>query len=128
MCNENSSPKLGHRKLHRISWNKLMLPRDMRGLGLVTLDQKNLSFLTKHCLKLNYEKHSLWRNIVTGKYGERVVVQGAINVQLQKKGFAIMQIVFSIFQGRAWNRVFSGYYSWLVGDGQLIVGIPLDFF
>lgn len=70
--NDGRNTGQGQKKLHWASWNKIVMPKDMGGLGLVDLEKKNLALLTKWWWHLNKDKTSLWSQVIRGKYGRQL--------------------------------------------------------
>ncbi|KAJ8428721.1 LOW QUALITY PROTEIN: hypothetical protein Cgig2_020942 [Carnegiea gigantea] len=55
-----------HRKMHHVSWNQILKPKSMGGLGLKAMRQTNSAFLAK--LRLLIERDKLWSQVVRAKY------------------------------------------------------------
>ena len=54
------------RKIHWVSWDKVVAPKSEGGLGVGTIRTLNTSLLVKWWWRLKTEKNSLWVNVVKG--------------------------------------------------------------
>ncbi|TYG85797.1 hypothetical protein ES288_A13G084000v1 [Gossypium darwinii] len=62
----------GRRKMARISWNQICLPKVKGGTGVVDLRVKNKSLLAKWCWRFAVDREALWRKLIAAKYGNPV--------------------------------------------------------
>lgn len=64
----------GKRKLARVSWERVCLPKRLGGAGVVNLKVKNSALMAKWGWRFATEKNALWRKVICSKYG--VSLQG----------------------------------------------------
>lgn len=62
------------KKLHSIGWNKIILPKELGGLGLTDLNLNNIALMSKWWWKLSQERSCMWHKIVIGKYDKDIIV------------------------------------------------------
>lgn len=58
-------------KSHLVEWNKVCRPKEEGGLGLRPVKLMNQALLGKWLWRFGEERDSLWRTIITSKYGSR---------------------------------------------------------
>ena len=61
-----SSPE--HRKMHLVNWNKVTLPKELGGLGIVQMKARNLALLAKLCWRLASNPEAPWASMLAKKY------------------------------------------------------------
>ncbi|GMI80385.1 hypothetical protein HRI_001707800 [Hibiscus trionum] len=55
--------------IHWVRWELAARPKEIGGLGFFDLKVRNRSFLNKWIWRFSFEEDSLWRKVVTIKYG-----------------------------------------------------------
>ena len=66
---ELDSQSQPRRQMPLIKWFTICDSKFHGGLGVVFLPKKNDALVSKWWYKFNKEKNSLWRRVLTGKYG-----------------------------------------------------------
>ncbi|XP_050273143.1 uncharacterized protein LOC126716155 [Quercus robur] len=56
------------RRLHLVGWDKVTLPKELGGLGLHKMKDRNIALLAKLCWRLAYEKEAPWAKMIVAKY------------------------------------------------------------
>ena len=56
------------RRLHLVGWDKVTLPKELGGLGLHKMKDRNNALLAKLCWRLACEKEAPWAKMITTKY------------------------------------------------------------
>ena len=56
------------RKLHMVKWSIVTLPKDLEGLGLHSMKERNLDILAKLCWRLNNDQGAPWEKLLAEKY------------------------------------------------------------
>jgi len=56
------------RKIHNVSWEKLLQKKEEGGLGFKSMRHANIAFMTKLGWRLMSEKDSLWSKVIRAKY------------------------------------------------------------
>lgn len=57
------------RKMIRVEWHRVCLPKKMGVAGVVDLKVKNRALLAKWGWRVACEKNALWRKVIVSKYG-----------------------------------------------------------
>ena len=58
------------KKLHLIKWSEVIKPKSNGGLGIGSLENKNLALLAKWWWRFREEKEALWRKLITSTFVE----------------------------------------------------------
>ncbi|RVW76702.1 putative ribonuclease H protein [Vitis vinifera] len=80
-------------KIHLVNWEVVCTDKEKGGLGLRKLAMLNKAFLSKWIWRYTCDKDNLWKQVITVKYGQRVLdggqrrLIGAIGVGGTKIGF-----------------------------------------
>jgi len=59
----------GERKIVWTSWEKVCEPHEAGGLGVINIKPFNIALLGKWIWRMSYSKGSLWKEVLTSKYG-----------------------------------------------------------
>lgn len=118
--NEIDESSTTWRKLHSIGWNKVILPKDLGGLGLFDLTLKNIALMSKWWWKLNHDRNKLWHKIIIGKYGGEISTIGVSSVLTVKKFSPIMLSVLQMKNIQSFNNLLSEPFKWIARDGASI--------
>lgn len=70
------------RKLHLVSWEKVVRPNDYGGLGIREAKQKNISLIAKLCWRFKNSKGELWAETLKGSMLEEVDMRGKTTLEL----------------------------------------------
>ncbi|KAB2063727.1 hypothetical protein ES319_A10G237100v1 [Gossypium barbadense] len=62
----------GRRKLAKVKWKQICMPKVKGGAGVVDLRVKNKSLIAKWIWRFTIDKEVLWRRIIAAKYGTAV--------------------------------------------------------
>lgn len=119
--NENPTAEVHKRRLHNIGWNKLILPKDLGGLGMMNLDLKNLTLLSKWKWKLMHDRKNLWNKIVVGKYGRGgTILNGRESSVDFRKLSEIMQSIKRTSTDSHNGSFLTNNFHWKIKDGSLV--------
>lgn len=118
--NEISESDRSNRKLQCIGWNKITIPKDKGGLGLVDVNLKNVALLSKWWWNLNQDKQSWWCKVIHGKYGQGMFINKQASVGSIKQFSPIIQSILSIAKDVKFSSLFSKNMIWTVKDGNSI--------
>ena len=56
------------RRMHMVNWNTVTLPKDLGGLGLHSMKDRNLAILAKLCWRLASDQRAPWAQMLAAKY------------------------------------------------------------
>ncbi|KAK3217875.1 hypothetical protein Dsin_011845 [Dipteronia sinensis] len=59
---------LGKKKLHLVNWESMCKRKDLGGLGIGRVGEKNSSLLARWIWRFGLEKESLWKKVLCAKY------------------------------------------------------------
>ncbi|XP_050150574.1 uncharacterized mitochondrial protein AtMg00310-like [Malus sylvestris] len=58
----------GKKRIHWVSWDKMGLPKSVKGLGFRNFQDFNDALLVKQCWRLIHNPNSLWAHILKARY------------------------------------------------------------
>jgi hypothetical protein len=70
----------GRKKINWIKWETVCLPKKEGGLGVKDIRVVNISLLSKWRWKLLDNNHAVWKEVITSKYGEKVLSRVELGV------------------------------------------------
>lgn len=100
------------RKVHKVSWSSMNLPKEAGGLGLRNLYIMNEACLMKYGWTLRRGVDTLWSQVLVGKYGRGMIRQGHISVRGADSAFWKAM-------ARVWPYL-DTHQFWAVGNGDSI--------
>lgn len=106
------------RKLHFISWNKLVLPKELGGIGLADIEKRNLASLTKLRWKFCHNRSSMWRKVLIGKYGAKSIINNINNIHSQRNLSPIMYSIQKAYVDLAPRHTRVSEIRWNMKDGS----------
>ena len=56
------------RRIHLVCWDKVTLPKELGGLGLYKMKERNYAILAKLCWRLAWENEAPWAQLLAAKY------------------------------------------------------------
>ena len=56
------------RRIHLVCWDKVTLPKELGGLRLYKMKERNYAILAKLCWRLAWENEALWAQLLAAKY------------------------------------------------------------
>jgi ribonuclease HI len=100
------------KRMHLISWSRITMPKQCGGLGLRKLEFMNEACLMKMGWSLMVGEHSLWGQVLLGKYGRQFENAGRITTSQNDSALwkAIVRLWPKLEEFRCWN----------IGDGSQI--------
>ncbi|KAL4580934.1 hypothetical protein LXL04_017140 [Taraxacum kok-saghyz] len=103
------------RKIHWVSWNKIVLPKDKDGLGVGDLRSMNVALLGKWIWRMKTERDSLWTKCITACHNISHI-DGKAMARASQKGvwWTIAHISEDLKQ---WNFSLEDSISRNIGDG-----------
>ena len=90
---------LERKKIHLVSWSKIIIPKEKGGLGIQVARAKNITLLAKFNWRLFHENDSLWAKVLLNKYCSQSRRQSIDPNRLPCSTiWAAIKIGFSIFK------------------------------
>ena len=67
------------RRMHMVKWSTVTLPKELGGLGIYSMKQRNETILAKLCWRLAHEEGKPWADMLVAKYlcSSRVSEEGS---------------------------------------------------
>lgn len=84
-----------HRKLHSINWDKICSPKASGGLGMASLQRRNISMLTKWWWRCYEERDKVWNKLFTERYG-RVINHNLYDLMIPRGASSILESFVNI--------------------------------
>ncbi|XP_063935611.1 uncharacterized protein LOC135147087 [Daucus carota subsp. sativus] len=110
----------GPRKLHLLNWERLCTPKSSGGLGIASLEVRNISLLAKWWWRCYSQRDQLWNTILTRKYGELIrynlgLIAGSSNLSPILKG------IVNLGQNKRVEPLLRPHnFKWELGNGSSI--------
>ncbi|GLT63779.1 hypothetical protein SLA2020_363160 [Shorea laevis] len=98
-----------HKNIHSVGWDKVTLPKSLRGLGIKSAKETNEVVMAKLNWRLVTERDKLWSQVLSSKYGI-----GDKPSPLPKNNSLVLNNI------RKGNELFLKGVRWIPSNGQFI--------
>ncbi|KAE8698414.1 hypothetical protein F3Y22_tig00110597pilonHSYRG00143 [Hibiscus syriacus] len=106
------------RKIHWVSWERLCLPRQFGGLGLVDFKVKNKALLYIWLWRYGSERNRLWHRVINAKYEKGENHTLPVNTSARNKPWIWCGIVRPLSLSNVDSNPFASHVHVRVGDGS----------
>ncbi|KAE8699091.1 hypothetical protein F3Y22_tig00110596pilonHSYRG00035 [Hibiscus syriacus] len=106
------------RRLPRVNWGRLCLPKKKREAGIINLKAKNKALLAKWGWRFVIERGALWRSVICHKYGSGDLPWLVCHEDIKKASITWREIVNNLSSGGTTKWMSGDSFRWLVGDGK----------
>ncbi|WOG82032.1 hypothetical protein DCAR_0101191 [Daucus carota subsp. sativus] len=119
---ENASGTSQIKKMHSINWRVICQPKELGGLALHSIHDRNVLLLSKWLWKLKKDRTSLYSRVLVGKYGEELIdsiYSGTFNGRLNSLSDFIRDLakIPGEFRDGTWDHA---NFKWQVQNGNTI--------
>ncbi|XP_039050056.1 uncharacterized protein LOC120191133 [Hibiscus syriacus] len=109
------------RRLSRVNWGRLCIPKKHGGAGVINLRVKNKALLAKWGWRYATERNALWRSIICHKYGSGEL-PWMVNLGNIKDASITWKGIISNLQSEETEKWMCGNsFRWQVGDGKIVL-------
>ncbi|KAK1361779.1 hypothetical protein POM88_046253 [Heracleum sosnowskyi] len=107
------------RKMNLLKWNKITMPKNLGGLGISSLHEKNKALLGKWWYKWTADRHAFWNKFIQAKYDCKMVDD--LGAALRNKNVSSTMLGISTINN---EEGFSGAlnvnaFRWIIKDGTV---------
>lgn len=108
-------------KIKWVAWNSVCLDKELGGLGLPVLKNRNIALLAKWWWRFGSEDSALWKDVVIAKYYNGRNQLGIENISSPRtsKLWGDILKIGSVLQGSSLVSTLRNQISWSVGNGTL---------
>lgn len=117
----NTGNNVSTSKMHLLNWEKICVPKNSGGLGIVPLKHRNISLLAKWWWRCYNERNRLWNRLLSEKYGAGLSFDITALTQRKDCSFTIKNVANLGSAFEVSSLISRECFMWKVGEGNKIL-------